>query len=106
MPDLNCTVVSCVFNKTERCCKGDIKVEGAKARVTEETRCASFRPQKGDSFFNKAETPDKHICVNCEATDCVHNETCECKAEHIGIVGGHVYDSKETECATFQCRCG
>ena len=62
--------------------------------------------QKGDSFFNKAETPDKHICVNCEATDCVHNENCECKAERIGIVGGHVYDSKETECATFKCRCG
>lgn len=104
MPDLNCTVISCVYNRTERCCKGDIQVEGSNARVTEETRCASFRPQKGEAFANRAEEPRACTCVHCAATDCVHNEACECKAERIGIVGGHVFDSRETECATFECR--
>lgn len=103
MPELNCTVISCVYNKTERCCRGDIKVDGANAKVTEQTCCSSFQPKKGDSFTNAAEKPDIRIDVKCEATDCVHNDSCVCKAERIGIVGGHVCDCKETECATFEC---
>lgn len=59
MPDLSCAVTSCFYNKTDRCCKENIQVEGADARVMNETSCGSFRPRRGDSFVNmEAGTPE------------------------------------------------
>lgn len=104
MPDLSCSVVTCVYNKTQRCCKGDIKVEGDNAKVTEQTCCASFKPQDGNSMMNKMEEPKVNTKVACDATKCVYNENHICKADHIGIVGGNADKSRQTECATFECR--
>ena len=104
MPDLSCSVVTCMYNKTQRCSKGDIKVEGDQARVTEQTCCASFRPQDGSSMVNKVGDPKVHTSVKCDAVKCVYNENHVCKAEHIGIVGGNAAVSKNTECSTFECR--
>ena len=102
MPDLSCSVVTCVYNKTQRCAKGDIKVEGNLAKVTEETCCASFRPQDGNSMTNKVGDPKVHANVACDAAKCVYNENHICKAEHIGIVGQNADASGQTECSTFK----
>ena len=66
MPDLSCAVTSCFYNKTDRCCKENIQVEGADARVMNETSCGSFRPRRGDSFVNmEAGTPEAKTSVHC-----------------------------------------
>lgn len=106
MPDLSCAVTSCFYNKTDRCCKENIQVEGADARVMNETSCGSFRPRRGDSFVNmEAGTPEAKTSVHCEAQECVHNDNCNCVADRIGIAGAHACDCKETECSTFSCGC-
>ena len=82
MPDLSCAVTSCFYNKTDRCCKENIQVEGADARVMNETSCGSFRPRRGDSFVNmEAGTPEAKTSVHCEAHECVHNDNCNCVAD-------------------------
>lgn len=104
MPELKCTVDSCLYNKRECCCKGDIKVDGEHAKRTEDTCCSSFKEQKGETYTSSTEQPSKTIKVACDATSCVYNTDCECTASSIGICGGNVCKCTDTECASFRCQ--
>lgn len=106
MPILDCNVTSCIHNTDEKCCKGNILVEGSDAKEPEATFCASFHEREEDSFRNGCEVPDYSLQVDCEATHCRFNDDCECHAEHIGIAGNGACCSEETKCASFQCTCG
>ena len=46
MTNLDCSVQSCTYNKEKSCCRDNIHVEGASARVTEDTCCKSFAEKK------------------------------------------------------------
>lgn len=103
MPELKCTVDSCLYNKRECCCKGDIKVDGSDAQKTEDTCCSSFKERKGESYTSATEHPSKTIDVDCDATTCVYNKDCKCDAKSIGICGCSACHESETECASFRC---
>ncbi|NLZ81346.1 MAG: DUF1540 domain-containing protein [Clostridiales bacterium] len=102
MPILDCSVVGCIHNADNYCCKGTILVEGTQAKTTEGTFCASFYEKSEDSFRNQFETPDYSLQVDCEAVKCTFNKEKECHAEHIGIAGRNARNSEETECSSFE----
>lgn len=103
MPILRCDVVNCMHNAERCCCKGSILVEGDNADNSVDTFCASFYEKDEDSYRNVYETPDYSLQVDCEATNCIYNEDCECHAEQIGICGGgSCCCSEDTVCSTFR----
>ena len=106
MTNLDCTVLTCVYNKDRCCCRDNIKVEGGHAKHTRDTFCDSFR-ERTDSFQNAADCgcPAKPTEVQCEVTDCTFNQQCKCHASHISVAGSNACDCKETECASFRCKC-
>lgn len=104
MPKLECSAVSCTYNKDKLCAKGDILVRGTDAEKPSETCCDSFVGAGRDCYCNSASTGKPHIAVACEAINCIYNEDRTCTAEHIGISGNSAHTSSETECASFQNR--
>ena len=106
MPVLDCNVTSCIHNANERCCKGNILIEGAEAKDSNATCCASYYEREEDSYRNQYESPDTALQVDCEAHHCRFNSDNECHAEHIGIAGNNATCCDETRCASFQCTCG
>ena len=42
MTILNCSAVTCIYNKDQLCSRGEIEVMGHDARVSDETSCGSF----------------------------------------------------------------
>ncbi|MCI6553052.1 MAG: DUF1540 domain-containing protein [Lachnospiraceae bacterium] len=104
MAQLDCTVDSCIYNKNQCCCKGDIMVGGSRAGCTEDTCCESFSEKRGDSYTSALEHPSKTISIDCEATKCMYNSNYKCYAEHVDITGSGANDCRETSCATFKER--
>lgn len=103
MQQLDCSVDSCVYNKRECCCRGEICVDGREAKSSEDTCCRSFEEKRGDSFLSATEHPTQTINVECKATDCIYNKGCICDARHIGIAGSNACHCEQTECASFCC---
>lgn len=104
MAQLDCTVDSCLYNKTMCCCKGDILVGGTHADTEEETCCESFYERRGDSYTSAIEHPSEIISIDCEAENCTYNSNFKCVAEHVDICGSGANRSIETLCATFEER--
>lgn len=105
MTRLDCTVDSCLFNCERCCCKDNIQVEGDKARHSRDTCCVSFRERRGDMTLSGANVPTKNTDVTCLAEECTFNKNCHCQARHIGIAGGSAITCRDTECASFRCKC-
>lgn len=103
MTNLDCSVRNCLYNKDNSCSRDNIHVEGANARITEETSCKSFVERK-DGAQNSTASADKATNVLCDATNCIYNEACHCDAEHIGIAGRDACHCQETECASFRSK--
>ena len=101
MAELGCGVKNCVYNKEERCCKGDIMVGGRRASREEDTCCESFRDRSTDSFTNSMEKPHKNISIDCEVENCKYNHSLRCVAERVDIRGNGAKNSSGTLCATF-----
>ncbi len=104
MAQLDCIVDSCVYNKSECCCKGDIMVGGKHAHHEDDTCCESFSEKRGDSYTSALEHPSKTISIDCEASKCVYNSNYKCFAQHVDIKGSGASDCRETACATFKER--
>ena len=106
MTNLDCTVLTCAYNKDHSCSKDNIKVEGTDAKHTRDTFCTSFR-ERGEGMQNSAAegTPAKPTEVYCQATTCTFNEQCKCNANHISVAGSTACECQETECASFRCKC-
>lgn len=104
MVNTNCSVTSCMHNSESCCCKNEIMVDGQNATTSENTCCASFDERRGESFKNSYETPDEHLKINCEASQCVYNDNMICKADHVDISGNGADSARGTVCATFTCK--
>ncbi len=105
MTQLKCSAQTCMYNEDQYCCKGDIMVEGKNAKEPSGTCCASFRERTEGSMRNAISHPSRNIEVDCEAKDCVYNDSCKCTAESINIAGSHACHCGDTECARFECEC-
>ena len=108
MPELKCTVQTCVHNDQFLCRLDKIQVGGDNARNPQETCCDSFQERTEGTYSNSMSMKSASDCSNidCRATKCMYNENCQCHAGKISVVGGNAKDCSGTECATFQCHCG
>lgn len=104
MADLGCKVGTCLYNKSDCCCKGDIMVGGKSACCEDETCCESFSQSREDSYTSALEHPSKTISIDCEAGNCMYNTNYKCYADHVDIKGCKACDCQETACATFKKR--
>lgn len=104
MTRLDCSVTSCLHNSDNYCCKSAIIVEGMQAQNKTDTCCGSFDENKDGSFHNLFQSPESRLEVDCEAENCVYNESRHCSAQHIGISGDGASETGHTECATFKIR--
>ena len=118
MPELKCTVQTCVHNQNYYCNLDKIQVGGNSAKRADETCCDSFQERSGasggsmgmtgsygNSYGNMAGTGSASACssVDCKAVQCQYNDNCRCNAGKISVEGGDACQSSETECATFTC---
>ena len=97
MPELSCTVQTCVHNYQYLCELDKIQVGGNSAKDAQETCCDSFEERREGSYSNKTDSMKSvSDCsdVDCQAKDCRYNEE-----------GGDACHSSGTECATFDCCC-
>ncbi len=110
MPELKCTVQTCVHNQQYLCDLDKIQVGGENAKNPQETCCDSFQERTGESYSNSYSSSMKSASdtssVDCKATNCMYNQNCACHAGKISVEGGNASACDGTECATFQCHCG
>lgn len=103
MPELKCTVQTCVHNNQFMCDLDKIQVGGGSAKISEDTCCDSFQERKEGSYSNSMNTPSDCSSVDCKATQCMYNEKCECRAGKISVEGGDAHECSGTVCSTFKC---
>ena len=96
MPELRCTVQTCLHNKEFYCDLNAIQVGGSSARRSQETCC--------DSFGERKASPKSDI--DCKAVECMYNDDCRCFAGKISVEGSNACRCEQTECATFNCCTG
>lgn len=106
MPELKCTVQTCLHNKNFYCDLDGIVVGGSQAKKAAETCCDSFEERKGDSYSNAAGNDvtgnaSATSKIDCKATECQYNEDCNCHAGKISVEGSNACQCEQTECATF-----
>ncbi len=106
MPELKCTVQTCLHNQNYYCDLDSIKVGGSSAKHAQDTCCDSFEERKdGNSYSNTMKEASPKSEIDCKATECMYNEQCHCHAGKISMEGGNARRCQETECATFSCGC-
>ena len=71
MPQLKCTVQTCVHNKQFLCDLDEITVGGESAKNPKETCCDSFQERKEGSYTNSMKEASDCSCVDCKATNCM-----------------------------------
>lgn len=103
MTKLKCDARSCAYNNDYYCCINSIQVGGKEATHKSSTCCDSFAEKTG-TISNSNQTPNPHMEVACEATNCVYNENYKCDASEVRISGDYAGKPRETECATFHCK--
>ena len=107
MTILNCSAVTCVYNKDQLCSRGEIEVTGPEARIADETCCGSFRDRNEASVTNSTmeSCGCEKINIDCKAQECTYNEHCRCTASAFDINGENASTQKDTCCGTFACKC-
>ena len=79
MPELKCTVQTCVHNKQYYCDLDHIQVGGEHAKRADETCCDSFEERTGDTYSNVTGQASATSNIRCEATECRYNQSCKWK---------------------------
>ena len=110
MPELKCTVQTCVHNDQFLCRLDKIQVGGNNAKNPQETCCDSFQERNEGAYTNSmsnsmGQASDRSD-IDCKATNCMYNENWACHAAKISVEGGNATQAEGTECSTFQCHCG
>lgn len=101
MPELRCTVQTCLHNKDFYCDLDKIVVGGDSANRAEETCCDSFEERRSGTYSNVTGEASPTCKIDCKAVGCQYNEGCRCHAGKISVEGSQAAENKETECATF-----
>lgn len=105
MPELKCTVQTCVHNDQFLCRLDRIQVGGSNAKNQEDTCCDSFQERKGSNCVNSMKDASDYASIDCSADKCMYNENCQCHAGTVSVEGGSAKAAQGTECATFRCHC-
>lgn len=103
MPELKCTVQTCMHNKECYCDLDHIQVGGHSAKRANETCCDSFEERKGNTYSNVTGHAGATSEIHCEATGCCYNKKCKCNAGKISVEGSNASRCNDTQCATFCC---
>lgn len=101
MPELRCTVQTCMHNKDYYCDLNKITVGGSTAKNAKETCCDSFEERKSGTYSNSCCDASPTSEIDCKATGCKYNDQCKCHAGKISVEGGNADVAEKTECATF-----
>ena len=105
MPELKCTVQTCVHNKQFLCDLDMIQVGGDQAKTPRETCCDSFQERKEGTYTSDVTGQASNLTkIDCKAVECKYNDNCDCHAGKISVEGSNACQSESTECATFTCR--
>ena len=74
MPELKCTVQTCLHNQNYYCDLDSIKVGGSSAKHAQDTCCDSFEERKdGNSYSNTMKEASPKSEIDCKATECTMN---------------------------------
>lgn len=102
MSYLKCSVTSCAYNETGKCCLNSIKVGGESAETSNETVCKSYQQRGGDaSNYVPHGAPGSETYIACDAVKCGYNSNRVCEAESVSIA--KCYDCTEGKCECTQC---
>lgn len=101
MPELRCSVQTCLHNKQNYCALNAIKVGGDSAKTAEDTCCKSFEERRGDTYSNVTGEATPTAKIDCKATECCYNNNCKCEAGKISVEGSQACECGQTECASF-----
>lgn len=101
MPELRCTVQTCVHNADFYCDLKTVNVGGNDAKRAEETCCDSFEERKSATYSNAVREASPTSDIDCKAVECQYNQNYKCHAGKISVEGSRATTSGETECATF-----
>ena len=101
MPELRCTVQTCMHNKDFYCDLNKITVGGSDAKKAQETCCDSFEERRSGTYSNVTGKATPTSKIDCKAVVCKYNNNCECHAGKISVEGSQASVAQETECATF-----
>ena len=88
MPELKCTVQTCVHNQQYLCALDKIQVGGENAKNPQETCCDSFQERKEGIYSNSMNSMNEasdRSAIDCKATNCMYNEQCKCHAGKISV---------------------
>ncbi len=106
MPELKCTVETCIHNKYCCCDKGSIDVDGSAAKSKSETCCSSFADSAMSNYSNSAKAASLTSQIHCNASNCQYNKGGECEAGCVEVQGSNACQCGDTECASFcECNC-
>ena len=72
MPELKCTVQTCVHNNQFLCDLEKIQVGGDSAKTAQETCCDSFQERKEGSYMNYS---GQQMASDCASVDCMRAES-------------------------------
>ncbi len=101
MPQLKCTVETCIHNKANFCDMGHIDISGGVALSKCETACSSFKDYALDSYTNSFKGASATADIACGACNCQYNEASTCQAGYVEVQGSNACQSTDTECASF-----
>lgn len=101
MPELRCTVQTCMHNKEQYCDLDAITVGGSKAKKAADTCCDSFKERKDNSYSNSSKEASPNSEIDCMATKCKYNDQCKCQAGCICVEGRSASYADDTRCGTF-----
>jgi hypothetical protein len=108
MPKITCGVVTCAYNKSKRCVKSVIDVDGPFARYKNDTCCDSFiegdLPSFNYEFAHFEPVSPKNTEISCDVASCIYMSRGKCSADEIEIRGRTASENYETDCETFHCR--
>ncbi len=104
MPELKCTVETCVHNKYHCCDKGSIDVSGADAQNKSQTCCNSFADSASSGYSNSAKAASLTSDICCNVTNCQYNESNCCQAGCVEVQGSNAVQCNDTECSSFCAR--
>ena len=104
MPELKCTVQTCMHNQDYYCTLDKIQVGGNSAKKAEETSCDSFQERGASQIDSAAGSYSNSYsgaagtgagksmgnasacsCVDCQAVQCKYNDSCKCHAGKISV---------------------
>ena len=103
MPELKCTVQTCMHNKDFYCDLNAITVGGKSARKAAETSCDSFEERKSGTYSNVTGEAGPTSKIDCKATECQYNKECQCHAGKISVEGSKACSCDECNFQLWMC---